>query len=257
MKRYRHEQILRMLAERGSLQIGELSETFQVAPMTIRRDLNELSEKGALIRTHGGALPIQSTGVIDTPFYYRQSLQREEKQAIAEAAKAFVKSGQKLFLSSGSTLHAFAKAIMHIPGLNLVTDAVNLACDLTASNSASVVMIGGEIRSSTFSTCGSIAERTLSSFTFDAAFIGVTAIDAEGQLYLGSIAELGIMQRLFAITENIYILADSTKLGKSDFVKLGELRSPYTLITDSGIPSAVAQQYRERGVQLVIAPPKD
>lgn len=255
MKKYRQEQILRLLAERSSLQIGDLASMFQVSPMTIRRDLNELSARGALLRTHGGALPAQQSNTVDTPFSYRQSLRRAEKLAIAEAAMAFVHSGQKLFLSSGSTLYTFSQVLAEVPGLSIVTDAVNTACDLAAGGSCSIVMIGGELSAGTLSTTGSIAERTLSSFYFDAAFIGVTAVGADGQLYLGSISELGIMQQLFSITENIYVLADSSKLGKTDFVRFGRLRPSHTLITDAGIDGALLQQYRSLNIHLVVAPP--
>jgi DeoR/GlpR family transcriptional regulator of sugar metabolism len=253
MKKYRHEKILQILSEQGNVQIGDLAAHFSVTPMTIRRDLNELGAEGALIRTHGGAMPIHQIAAVDTPFHYRQSFHSEEKRLIAETAKTIVMPGQKLFLSSGSTLHAFALALADVPNITIVTDAVNIANELAVNTNMTIVLIGGEVRGNTFSTTGSVAEKTLLSFYFDAAFLGVTAVDCDGQLYLGSISELGIAQRLFSMTENVCLLADSSKLGRTDFVRIGEVKPTYTLITDDGVSPALVDLYRSLGVKVIIA----
>lgn len=250
MKKYRHEQILQLLSEQGSAQIGELAICFGVTPMTIRRDLSELEAKGALVRTHGGAMPIRQTVAVDTPFHYRQAIASEAKQKIAQAAVKLVSPGQRLFLASGTTLHAFAGALMSIPALTVVTDAVNIANDFCSSN-MNIIQLGGEVRGTTSSTTGEMAENQLKAFYFDAAFLGVTAVDAEGSLYLGSLAELGIDRQLFTMTKNIYVLADSSKVGRTDFVRIGEMLG-YTLITDSGISPALRDLYQALGIKVIV-----
>lgn len=52
----RHDAILRELELRGSLQIAQLATRLAVAPMTLRRDLAQLEERGLLVRVHGGAV---------------------------------------------------------------------------------------------------------------------------------------------------------------------------------------------------------
>lgn len=52
----RHEEILKILAEKRSITVEELSRSLKVSSSTIRRDLEEMEGKGLLRRTHGGAI---------------------------------------------------------------------------------------------------------------------------------------------------------------------------------------------------------
>lgn len=52
----RQEEILRLLTLKGSVTVQELKEYFDASESTIRRDLNTLDEKGALVKVFGGAM---------------------------------------------------------------------------------------------------------------------------------------------------------------------------------------------------------
>ncbi|MFG3494663.1 substrate-binding domain-containing protein [Streptomyces sp. NPDC047928] len=52
----RHQAILRRLRERGSLRVTEFAEELQVSPVTVRRDVESLAERGLVVRVHGGAV---------------------------------------------------------------------------------------------------------------------------------------------------------------------------------------------------------
>lgn len=52
----RHEEILKILEEKGNIAVEELSKSLKVSPSTIRRNLEEMEGKGLLRRTHGGAI---------------------------------------------------------------------------------------------------------------------------------------------------------------------------------------------------------
>ena len=52
----RRQQILTALEKAGQLSVADLSVTFDVSEVTIRQDLQVLSEQGLLLRTRGGAL---------------------------------------------------------------------------------------------------------------------------------------------------------------------------------------------------------
>ncbi len=57
IKDRRHQRILEILASEGSVEIAELSRIMpEVSHVTLRRDITELAEAGALKRTHGGAV---------------------------------------------------------------------------------------------------------------------------------------------------------------------------------------------------------
>ena len=52
----RQEQILKALDDEGRVSVEKMSKSLKVSSSTIRRDLEELEEKGLLRRTHGGAM---------------------------------------------------------------------------------------------------------------------------------------------------------------------------------------------------------
>ena len=55
LKAQRQEQIVRRLAENGTESVGDIARALDVSEMTIRRDLEELSERKMVERVYGGA----------------------------------------------------------------------------------------------------------------------------------------------------------------------------------------------------------
>ncbi len=58
LKLSRSKEILQLVNAQGTVTVRELTETFNVTDVTIRRDLQELEEQGLLLRTHGGAVKV-------------------------------------------------------------------------------------------------------------------------------------------------------------------------------------------------------
>ena len=253
MKEHRLEQILAYLNANGSVQIADLAVQFGVSPMTIRRDLDELARSDHLVRTHGGALPIQHSTMVDTPFSNRLNAAPDKKATIAALARTTIVPQQNVFLSSGTTVHALAKTLAGHVSMTIVTDAINIAYELVSCPGLTIILIGGEVRSTTFSTTGIVAEDALRAFRFDAAYIGATAVSEDGTVYLGSIAELGIAQRVLSTTKNVYFLVDSTKLGQRDFIRLCELGPHITLVTNDDAPAAYIASYQALGTAVLLA----
>src|ERR1700730_11227587 len=52
----RRQRVLDLVSKRGFVALADLARAIQVSESTIRRDLDELQEKGLLRRTHGGAI---------------------------------------------------------------------------------------------------------------------------------------------------------------------------------------------------------
>ena len=52
----RRQQMVNLLEETGTLNVGDLADRFAVSVVTIRKDLDELDAEGLLERTFGGAV---------------------------------------------------------------------------------------------------------------------------------------------------------------------------------------------------------
>ncbi|MEV4776058.1 substrate-binding domain-containing protein [Microbacterium sp. LWH12-1.2] len=61
----RHAHILAALVRDGIVRVSQLTEELGVAPVTLRRDLQQLEEEGHLERVHGGAVPTSGAVSVD------------------------------------------------------------------------------------------------------------------------------------------------------------------------------------------------
>ena len=221
--------------------------------MTARRDLKELEEQGKLIRTHGGAALPPEKEDVNLPFFQRTKINTAQKLAIAAKARTFLKAGQHIFLASGTTVHAFAQSLNDTLPLTVITDAVNIAYELSTFPNIQLLSVGGELRPNSLTLTGKMAEENLSHFQMDAAFIGINGIDRDGNIYVSSIVESSILNVLFDRVPDIYILADASKLDQKDFVHVGTLDSRHTLITTKEIPEICLETYQSLGAQVILA----
>ena len=52
---------------------------------------------------------------------------------------------------------------------------------------------------------------------------------------------------------HVYLVADSTKINRSAFTRLGALDVIHSFITDDGISDADARAFESRGIKIIIA----
>ncbi len=250
MKQLRHEKILEYIREKKSAEVSSLCQVFNVTDMTIRRDLDELASKGLLVRTHGGAVSSKFSQVQEKPFEVRLISQLAQKRAIARKALTYLAPEDKIFMNSSSTVFCMAQAIDNERSFLIATEATNIANELNTRQNTSVIQIGGELRKNTISCVGHYAEEMIRRFHFDTAFIGINGLDDDGNLFCGSIQEAGIYRAIFDSTDRIYVLADSSKMGKTDFAYIGKIRNITGLITDKGIETALQRKIEKAGIDV-------
>ena len=71
----RRTEMLRLVAEQGSVSVPELADLFRVSTDTVRRDLDSLASSGAVLRTHGGAVRAEP-GILEVRPYAREESAR-------------------------------------------------------------------------------------------------------------------------------------------------------------------------------------
>lgn len=250
MKPTRQEQIYQYIKEHENAGTLELAAYFNVSDMTVRRDLTELESQGRIARFHGGAF-IPSEKATEHAFSLRAETNKSSKLAIGRRAGAFLQerqgTGEPVFLGSGSTVYHFARQLSSL-GVPLITDSLHTALTLAESNS--VIMLGGEIAHPSLNATGYLAEKMLSGLAIGCAFIGSSAIDESGCICAYNMVESGMCSTVISNSKHIVILADHTKIGKSNMVKIHTLDSKFTLITDAEVPCL--DQYRELGAEVIV-----
>jgi DeoR/GlpR family transcriptional regulator of sugar metabolism len=146
----RRSKILAELEADGTVRVSDLVYKLGVSDMTVRRDLDALQREGMLEKVHGGAIVRAEPSAAEPGFEAKSTRQRAQKEAIAARAAQYVKPGSAIAISAGTTTHAFARHLVTIPSLTVVTNSIWVADELHRSGmSAMSVLLTGGLRTRT------------------------------------------------------------------------------------------------------------
>jgi DeoR/GlpR family transcriptional regulator of sugar metabolism len=247
-RQYRMAQYIK---QRTSVTVNELSEFFQISTMTVRRDLERLEEAGQILRIHGGAMVVETlTGSHEEA---RATLQVNQKAAIGQAAARLVQDGQTIFVDAGTTTIELAKLLQDRRGLTLVTNSLRILTLLANSPGINVIGLGGSIYTGAWSFVGPIAEAALRRFHCDIAFLGIRTLSRERGLTESNYFEAAVKSLIIKQSQNIVLLADSSKFERVSPVSVAPLVDIHIIITDDQLRADWADAYRKTGIELILA----
>ena len=247
--RDRHARLLELVCTSGSATVEELSATLNVAPSTIRRDLQHLSVNGRIIRSYGGAIASGSrTGVASSA-----PRMQAEKRRIAAAAASLVEDGQTIAVSSGTTAVEFARQLARHAGLTVITNSLDVAQELVDRDGIQLVVLGGVVRPGMHSLLGHLTEQACREMRADTLFMGIGAVSLERGLMNDYMPEILTDRALRGMAGMVVVMADSAKFDTIAPAIVYGLEEVDVIVTDSGINDAIAQEMRSRGIRVVVA----
>lgn len=247
----RRRLILDMLKRDGRVLVEDLARHFRTSQVTIRKDLDLLQAKGHIQRSHGGALPTQKSVLDDPTLRQKSKLHHKEKLQIAAAAARMVKEGQVVILDSGTTTTAIAHALRKFESLTVITNAVNIAAELSGS-SLEVILTGGTLRKNSFSLVGPIAEETLHRLNADILFLGVDGFDLHYGLSTPNLLEAKVNRAMMDIARVTVAVCDSSKFGKRSLSSIAPVSEIQHLICDRGIPKSHLAALKKVGLAATL-----
>lgn len=250
----RHSDIVDIVSRRGYATIEELVATFNVTPQTLRRDLQDLSDRGFVRRHHGGASANWSTANAD--YELRHVETADGKAAIGQAAAELVKPGSSLFLTPGTTTDAFARALgERAPnGLRVITTSTTAATALERCPGIVIHITGGLWMGHNRAVAGSAAAAAVENFRCDLHVTSIGGVDAEGNLLEYKDDEALVGRAMFRNARHRILLADHTKFSRVATCKVAHVGELDTLVTDRPPPAPIVEMLREGGCKLLIAP---
>jgi DeoR family transcriptional regulator of aga operon len=247
----RRRHILDLLHREGRVLVVDLARQFRTSQVTIRKDLDALQADGRIQRSHGGALPARDGALEDPSLREKEKLHRKEKLQIATAAAGMVHEGQVVVLDSGTTTTAIARALRKFENLTIITNAVNIAAELSGS-SLEVILTGGTLRKNSFSLVGPIAEETLRRLNADILFLGVDGFDVHHGLTTPNLLEAKVNRAMMDVSRVVVAVCDSSKFGRRSLSSIAPPSGVHHLITDKGIPKADLAALKKSGVQVTL-----
>ena len=253
----RKSEMISLLEENGKVEIGQLMERFSASRETIRRDLLELEAEGVIKRTHGGALMNNqhANAAVEYPIVIREVRHYREKLAICREAANFIEDGDIIFVDNSSTCIFLAASIPASVHVTIVTNSVKLLLEESRVLSPNHVYIclGGMFHSSNLSLYGNIALKNAVDFYPNKAFISCTGIPLQNHVADASILEVDIKRQMIERSQEVILLADSSKFNKSGSILLCELSAIDRIITDQNIDPAHASYIKGLNINLHIS----
>jgi DeoR family transcriptional regulator, aga operon transcriptional repressor len=250
----RRRAILELLEASGRVTVDELSRHFQVSTVTVRDDLQTLSSRGALVRSHGGAIPHLSPAQ-DYPLTIKQQIHQTAKGRIARAAARLIQPSQTVVIDSGTTANALAMELAKHPpqALTVVTHSLDVAASLAVCPAISVIMIGGVLRHISHSFVGPQAERMMMELRADHFFLAVDGFDLENGLSTPDILEAQVNACMVRASREVTVIADASKFGRCSMSVIAGLDRVKRVVTDQRLDPELATELMRRGIHVILA----
>ncbi len=239
----RQDEIISLLrAVQRELTVEEIASYFKTSPLTIRRDLDSLTEQGTIIRTYGGCM-LRSG--LATSYQKRVGQNYHLKRAIGREAAQLVRTGDVILIDDGSTTFHLASNLETRGPLTVVTNSIAVIPELARCPDIQLEILGGLYNRDTNFLGGSLSERLLESLYFDSVFVGADAVDEEGMCFVRTPEVARLTQVMLKRAKRRFLLADHTKAGDHGYVKYGALNDFDLWITTLGMPPKLIEEYQK------------
>jgi len=252
MKRERIEEIAELLDKRGKLSLEQLDGFFpNVSQMTLRRDLFQLEQQGRIIRVRGGAMSVKEVQKVSgEPYTKKSTLHTDAKIKIAQKASSLIDENCSLFVDGGTTAMYLAK---EMPDLNIhvFTNGLAVAIELAQKKNINVTMIGGQVIRENLSTASPVAKSYFDNTNFELAVISATAFTPEHGFSCASQIEADLLKLARAKAKSLYMMLDSSKIGKIMPYTFARIEDIDVLITDDAFPPELKDKFVQKNIVVM------
>jgi DeoR family transcriptional regulator of aga operon len=247
----RQRLILELLDRQNVVRNTELRQMLNVSLVTVRADLRELQNQGALEIVHGGAVarrPEDRELLLDE----RSRQNTDKKRRIGARAARMVRSGQTIIVDAGSTTIELINALPpDFDELKIVTHGLNIAVAAARLPYAEVVVPGGIVRPLTLAIVGPQVLSFLEMINADCVFLATNGFSPDYGLTTANMLEVEVKRLIVQRAEKVVLLADSSKFGKRQSLTVIPMDRVDTLVTDVAFADADAGSLQQIGVEVI------
>lgn len=211
---------------RGRVRVGDLAAELAVSEMTIRRDLDVLAEQGRVRRVRGGALALGPQR-----FSERYGMQARAKERVAAKLLALVPESGAVAMDASSTLQRLAASISGARQLTVATNGLEAFDALRERSGVTVLLTGGQHDPRTDSLVGPLAARAARDLSLERLFVSAAGLTPEGTTE-ATLEEAEVKVALAAVSAEVVLAIDHTKLGRAGVARCLPLHSVDVLVTD-------------------------
>jgi len=241
----REDGILKAMMDDPRVSVAALSKLFAVSEVTIRNDLNALSDRGLLVRMRGGGLPAFHPNILE-----RQRVHVDQKLRLAKAAAELIANGDEIMLVAGTTTSLVPRFLFGRRGVKIVTNSTYLLPYARTNSGLQITFTGGEFRPDAEAMVGPAALRELGQFHVGTAFLGADGFSLEKGVTADSVEIAEVVRKMADQATRLVLLADSSKANRAGFSYIMPMSRVNVLITDDGIDAGVVDALTKQGVEV-------
>lgn len=230
LTKQRHEEMINIIRERGSITTNEMAKILGISESTARRDINFLADTGKVIKVYGGAMfDPQDVDTKEDSFEQRMDTNATEKGKAAEKALELITPDDFIYIDAGTTTKYIADNF-NMSGVRIVTNGIEHA-RILASKGNEVVLVGGNVKISTDAIVGTLAVNTLDKYHFTKGFFGTNGISPKAGYTTPDINEALVKKAAMQKCSKSFIVCDSSKFNTISAVTFASFREA-TIVTN-------------------------
>jgi DeoR/GlpR family transcriptional regulator of sugar metabolism len=226
---------------------SDLSEQINVSEDTIRRDLQELSEKGKIIKVHGGAL----SKSFHSSFNSSQVYSINQKKAIAQKAASLIKDGMFVLTSGGTTIIELARALPESLHATFITGSLPAALEYVHHPNIEIIFIGDKLSKNSQITVGAEAILKIKQIKADLCFLGINAIDIENGLTDNDWDVVQVKKAMIDSSDKVVALSISEKINTAQRIQICKTEELDVLISELTPDKKMFAPYKKAGVTIM------
>lgn len=240
--------LIETLRREGRVEVAAAALELGAAEMTIRRDLDQLVERGVARRVRGGAVNLLMRGE-ELPFAMREIEAVALKRRIAAIVANLISDGEAVGLDSGTTVLETARALVarRVTAMPL---SLHAAAVLAAGPEVRLIMPGGECRPRELAMVGPLALASIAAVRFDTVVLGSCGVSPEGHVMAHDLGDAAAKQALLASASRSVLALDGSKFGRGALAVVRELSTFDVVVTDTSAPESVIAGLRADGVEV-------
>ncbi|TDL31175.1 DeoR/GlpR transcriptional regulator [Jeotgalibacillus sp. S-D1] len=251
MKVKRIHQIENYLKNKQEASLEELKDHFNVSLNTIRRDINELTKSSTIKKVYGGVVYTKDNQVTEA-FEDRNVSHLEEKRKIGQHCAQFIKQHDIVYLDSGTTTHFVLDLLDKEIEFTLITNSLEVINKAVKFQNVTLIVIGETYKRSTKSFTGISDDQTINKFNINKAFMSATAFSIDNGASNSDLLENRIKKLICDRVQDIYLLIDDTKFGKTSLYTYCNLEDIHTIVTNNGVAQAYVKPIEKSKTKLIL-----
>ena len=248
LKKERQYYILQQVNLHNKVLSSSFSVDISVSEDTIRRDLQELSEDGKLIKVHGGALSRSFSQVhIPSNGVYSQ----HQKKTIAQKAIGLISNGMFVLTGGGTTIVEMARVLPAELKATFVSGSIAAILEYMDHPNIEVILIGDRVSKGSKITVGSEAISKIRQLKADICFLGTNAIDLQNGVTDIDWEVVQLKKAMIESSAKVVCLAISEKINTYQPIHICPVKKIDILITELDKDDKLLQPYVNAGLTVL------